>query len=312
MGERMRVLPCDERGLLLSAVKWFFLMAILTCPALGQGYYPLSIGDRWDYGYLDFPGPFVYTHSVVITAETTMSNGKSYAVMQTCSQGKFGSKEFLRQEGPVVYAFKDTGEVAGMDFRYADGDTIDSWITATDTILTTVSVRDGMRFGRQLRGWTFSTFRVNDPGLFESGWWAITDSLGYDGAFQSPGFSEYLLGAIVSGIVYGTITEVKAQEGQVSHQPALPVLEVYPNPFNDAARISFSVPSGALFTLSLYDVLGGEVQPVAQGTCPTGHHTLVFQPRGLSSGVYFLRLSASPLESGSTPVTQVKRILLLR
>jgi hypothetical protein len=297
---------------MLSPVKWLFVVAVSTCPALGQGYYPLAIGDRWDYGYLDFPGEFVHTHSVVITAETTMANGKTYAVMQTLHQGTLGRKEFHRQEGPVVYTFIDTNEVAGMDFRLADGDTVDSWITETDTILTTVAVHEGMRFGRLLRSWTFSTFRVNDPGLFESGWWTVTDSLGYNGSFWSPGESEYLLGAVISGKVYGTITEVKSQEHQTSIDLAPPALEVYPNPFNDAARISFSVPSGALFRLSLYDVVGEEVQPVAEGACPTGQQTLVFQPRGLSSGVYFLRLTAIPLEPGSRSVGQVKRIILLR
>jgi hypothetical protein len=297
---------------LLSAVKCFSLIAVFTCPALSQGYYPLAIGDRWDRGELGFPGESPFTYSVVITAETTMANGKTYAVMQTVYKGTFGRKEFHRQEGPLVYTFTDTSEVAWMDFRYADGDTVGSWITETDTVLTTVSVSEGMTWGRWLRGWIFSNFRVNDPGLYESGWWSVIDSIGSGGFFFSPGYSEHLFGAIISGKVYGTITDVEPDEDRALLPGAPLLLDVYPNPFNDAARISFSMPPAARFDLSLYDALGRKVRSVAEGSSTSGHETFLYQSRGLSSGLYFLRLTAVPPEPGSRPLGQVKRIMLLR
>ena len=66
----------------------------------------------------------------------------------------------------------------------------------------------------------------------------------------------------------------------------------YPNPFNPTTRIEYSLPESALVTLTVFDGLGRTVAELVGGSQPAGHHSAVWNPDELGSGVYFYRLVA--------------------
>ncbi|MBL0060701.1 MAG: PD40 domain-containing protein [bacterium] len=68
-------------------------------------------------------------------------------------------------------------------------------------------------------------------------------------------------------------------------------LSAFPNPFNSTLSISLDVPLHRDVTLSLYDLLGREVDVVYRGRLSSSTISYV-APAALSSGVYFLRASA--------------------
>ncbi len=65
----------------------------------------------------------------------------------------------------------------------------------------------------------------------------------------------------------------------------------FPNPFNSTLSISLDVPLHQDVTVSLYDLLGREVDVVYRGRLSSSTISYV-APAGLSSGVYFLRAAA--------------------
>ena len=65
----------------------------------------------------------------------------------------------------------------------------------------------------------------------------------------------------------------------------------YPNPFNPATVISWQSSINSWQTLKLYDVLGNEVATLIDELKPAGTYEVEFNPKNLSSGVYFYRLS---------------------
>ncbi len=69
------------------------------------------------------------------------------------------------------------------------------------------------------------------------------------------------------------------------------LLHVYPNPFNDSARIFFRVERGGQVSLAVFDILGRRVATLADNRYAPGVHALNFEASNLSSGTYFLRLS---------------------
>ncbi|MBN2564580.1 MAG: T9SS type A sorting domain-containing protein, partial [Candidatus Eisenbacteria bacterium] len=77
----------------------------------------------------------------------------------------------------------------------------------------------------------------------------------------------------------------------------------YPNPFNPVTTLAFSVPDGAeRVTLTVHDVAGRLVRTLIDGQLPAGRAGAVWDgtdDRGLSlsSGVYFVRLSAGQDEA---------------
>ncbi len=65
----------------------------------------------------------------------------------------------------------------------------------------------------------------------------------------------------------------------------------YPNPFNPTTTISFSIPSAGNVSLKIYDQLGNVVASLAEGRRSAGYYSVNFDASGLSSGVYYSRLS---------------------
>jgi len=77
-------------------------------------------------------------------------------------------------------------------------------------------------------------------------------------------------------------------------------VEVYPNPFNPAATIAYSLTSDARVQLKIYDVLGREVARLVDAPQSAGRHEAVFDGSSLPTGVYLYRLEAgTAVQSGS-------------
>ncbi|HPG39311.1 MAG TPA: cellulase family glycosylhydrolase [bacterium] len=81
----------------------------------------------------------------------------------------------------------------------------------------------------------------------------------------------------------------------VNDDPVKPVVfrleQNYPNPFNPATEISFSLPRAGHVTVIVYDVLGREIDKLADTQMSAGEHSLAWRPKDLGSGVYFYKLN---------------------
>jgi hypothetical protein len=63
----------------------------------------------------------------------------------------------------------------------------------------------------------------------------------------------------------------------------------YPNPFNAGTIIEFSTPQRERISIEVFNILGQKLVTIADGIVEAGHHRINFEPRSLSSGVYFYR-----------------------
>ena len=79
----------------------------------------------------------------------------------------------------------------------------------------------------------------------------------------------------------------------------------YPNPFNQTTAISFEMRDASFVNLTIYDITGREVQSLVNGHLSLGEHTVTFNSKGLSSGLYFVRLEAGGLKD-------VKKMVLVK
>lgn len=79
----------------------------------------------------------------------------------------------------------------------------------------------------------------------------------------------------------------------------------YPNPFNPTTTIRFSLPRRKHVTLKMYDVLGREVATLLDGELSTGEHSVVFDAKHLTTGIYFYRLT-TPTFSQTKSMTVLK------
>ena len=88
----------------------------------------------------------------------------------------------------------------------------------------------------------------------------------------------------------------------------------YPNPFNPTTTIKFFIPgvetrhasSLQRVTLKVYDTLGREIATLVNGNISPGNYEAKFDGAGLSSGIYFYRLTVSD------KFAQTKKMILMK
>ena len=78
----------------------------------------------------------------------------------------------------------------------------------------------------------------------------------------------------------------------------------YPNPFNPSTKIEFEIPVSSFVKLTIYDVMGREVETLVNKDLKAGTYDATWNASNYSSGIYFARI-----ESGSY-VSNIKLLLL--
>jgi hypothetical protein len=87
----------------------------------------------------------------------------------------------------------------------------------------------------------------------------------------------------------------------------------YPNPFNPSTTIKFSVPEESTVRLSIYNLLGQEVNVLLNNEIQSaGSYNLNFDASRLPSGIYFYRLIANPVDNSNRNFVDVKKMILLK
>jgi photosystem II stability/assembly factor-like uncharacterized protein len=87
----------------------------------------------------------------------------------------------------------------------------------------------------------------------------------------------------------------------------------YPNPFNPATKIKYTIPSVTLrqtqsdikVILKVYDILGREIATLVNEEKPAGEYEVEFHAANLPSGIYFYQLSAGDYR-------ETKKMILLK
>jgi aminopeptidase N len=99
--------------------------------------------------------------------------------------------------------------------------------------------------------------------------------------------------------------EVTEAEKIIQRNQELNLLQNFPNPFNNITQIEFTIEQASKIRLAVYDLLGQEISLLANDLYMAGKHRVEFNAAGLTSGVYFYRLT--------TPAGNiVRRMVLIR
>jgi len=71
----------------------------------------------------------------------------------------------------------------------------------------------------------------------------------------------------------------------------------YPNPFNPSTEINFTLANSGNITLKVYDSLGLEVAILVDGYLKAGKHSVMFNAKNFTSGVYYYRIKSDNFTS---------------
>lgn len=79
----------------------------------------------------------------------------------------------------------------------------------------------------------------------------------------------------------------------------------YPNPFNPTTTIKYNLKNSGHVLLTIYNLNGQVVETLVNRYQKTGEHKVVWQPKGLASGLYYYRLQAGEF-------SETKKFILLK
>ena len=111
----------------------------------------------------------------------------------------------------------------------------------------------------------------------------------------------------VSGYVHKTITGgvsfININPGIVPENYSL--MQNFPNPFNPVTNIQFQVASSKFIKLVVYDLFGREVKTLVNEYKQAGTYQVNFNAEGLSSGIYFYKMTAGDF-------SETKKLVLIK
>jgi photosystem II stability/assembly factor-like uncharacterized protein len=126
----------------------------------------------------------------------------------------------------------------------------------------------------------------------------------YDGIFVSEnigwavGTGGIILHTTTGGNVFVQNTGNEITEKFYLHQN-------YPNPFNPSTKIKFDVSNNSFIRISIFDVVGKEIELITNKNYPAGSYEFTFDAEKYVSGVYFVRLF-------SNDYTESRKMLLVK
>lgn len=77
---------------------------------------------------------------------------------------------------------------------------------------------------------------------------------------------------------------------------ALELQQNYPNPFNPATRIQVAIPVQANYRITVYDVMGREIEQLYNGNLTPGTHSFSFNGSKYASGLYVYTLQGNGVQ----------------
>ena len=104
------------------------------------------------------------------------------------------------------------------------------------------------------------------------------------------GYAVGEMGTILKTIKGGGIFTGK---NEVINQKSKIKIEIYPNPVNEQAIISYQLSEKSLIEMKLYDLLGNEVSTLLNGEKERGVYNIKYNTGNLKRGMYFIKLNCN-------------------
>ncbi len=245
----------------------FFLLSAI--PVLGQveDYFPLHLGDYWEYLYQEYSGSTVWKYKVVaVDSLKDSSVVYSYGMVTEKSIHYRYFKVYNYEKSTVYEVFDDINGTFRpcLKFNPKEGETWmrrEAWWTGLNS-----------KFVGEI--WPYNTYAYIDS-VYE--FYTAGDSvmsfvfnethymkgLGLIYEYQEGGNRLYLKGCIINGVAYGSLTGVEEELTPIDYKVTI---KNYPNPFNNQTIIKYTTPEAEFVNITMYDMLGREIEVLKTNT----------------------------------------------
>jgi hypothetical protein len=266
-----------------------------------RGYYPLQIGNEWEYVTDNFPRPEVHYDRLRVVGDTLIEGVfyyvqrsqrynadlepegkmasaylrydttlKTVVVRPGSAQGEWGEEEAYLVDCELDVAFNQEYVCySGLSLHISGGYCEDEWCNrfAADSI--DVAATKHFNFG--------------GPGI------TLVHGIGeIGGQFEGSYAGRFLIYARINDGEYGS-SEVRTSSEQSSVLSGLALTDVYPVPFSDVLHAEIHTPAGQSVTVEVFNAIGQRVW--SENVEGRGQVQRVrISAQGWGAGVYILRL----------------------
>ena len=266
------------------------LIFIFNLPIFGQveDYFPLHLGDYWEYLYEEYSGATVRTYKVAaVDSLNDSSVVYSYGRIKEKSIYYRYFKIFNYEKSTVYEAFDDINGKYNpyLKFNPKEGET---WMWRRDRWTGLNSKHVGLIW--QYLPWVridsvYQFYTAGDSLLalvFNETYYM--KGLGLIQEDEEGGNRLSLLGCIINGVPYGVMTGIEDEITPIDYKVTI---KNYPNPFNNQTIIKYTIPEAEFVNITMYDMLGREIEVLKNEYQNAGAYTIPWTAKGFSSGVYF-------------------------
>ncbi|HCA41926.1 MAG TPA: hypothetical protein DEP28_01590 [Bacteroidetes bacterium] len=229
--------------------------------------------------------------NVYVTGRSVSSNGYDYATIKYSSSGV---EEWVQRFNGLTFNSYDEANDLALD-RFGN-------VYVTGTSQGTTMIADFVTIRYSPQGTMQWLNRYNSPANREdAAYFIAVDSLGF----------VYVSGNSVGSNLVADFLTMKIDKStniepfNSSIPDNLSLNQNYPNPFNPETKIKFQISNSSEVTLTVFDNVGREVAVLLNQFLIAGNYEFNFKAKGLSSGIYFYRLS-------SENFSETKKMILLK
>lgn len=269
--------------ILLYCILFISLINAQIDTTLHLSYFPLHIGDKWQYEISDYNHPSLDTtfyEIYEVLGDTVMPNHKKYSYLNTqywCQYLRIDTSE-LKVKCYAPYSSPDS------ELIYFD---LHPLVNYPSNGGYTVQVDSG--FGQvgllPYSEYYYSYFWFDGfDRYFELSqnygisYWNIWELLGFQGA---------LIAAEINGIKYGQFVTLDGYN-TIPHSEL--IVSNHPNPFNSSTIIEFSIPSPGLLELTIFNLQGKAIHKLRRYYPSQGTYNYTWDAINVGSGIYLIHL----------------------
>lgn len=269
-------------------------------------FYPLEIGNIWQYE--DQTLGEIETHRII--GDTLINNHRFFVFHVTWSNPSIPESFYYRTVNDslwvIDYSKDENSGVFRESIKYKLGASVgESWEVQPGFPTTLDSIGTYQAFNLSRNALYFGVFN----GFFTHQE-VLAESLGFVVRLgQAEVSTTIIVGALINGQLYGTITGVQNPHNAAPDNFRL--YQNYPNPFNQSTVIPFRIGRLSRVTLELYTIKGDLIRLLFNDVVPSGDYTVTWDGtnnhgRPVSSGSYFVRMANNHGQS------VVRKILLIK
>jgi len=275
-------------------------------------FYPLQVGNYWQYHVIfdsafDYEDTTYYSYREVV-GDTVMLNGQTYFAIQGNNEfSNYSNTEFLRVDtgtGCIMEydAEAPNGEILHDSLYMMVGDTFTEPYRFTIIECTSIDTVNILAHEQIVKSFRMPIINLSYVyklayGLGVIYWRSVVVDIVYASRTSEITYAK------INGQEYGSlISDVcKDASGAITFY----LFQNFPNPFNPATTINYSLSEAAFVQLKVFDVLGRDIKTLTDKFQSAGNYKIEFDASDMPNGVYIYKLTAGNF-------TAAKKMILLK